>query len=183
MKSTSQLLKIKSARLINSNTNLIALYQIFGGLFGVGLFVYLLSISYHRQAIPTLFLLAIYLFAIGTFCFSIYAGIQIFKNLKSGLIYSWINQVVQIFFFSISGYGFQYVSGVFVSIGIDLSDSLLFTFNLGTSKWQIIFNQDPTKVNIEINLVALVLILFIDKQLKKIKNRDLDVQLSSIGEV
>ncbi|RZK02933.1 MAG: hypothetical protein EOO46_18215 [Flavobacterium sp.] len=170
-------------KLITSKTNILAFYQIFGGLFGVGLFVYLLSMSFQRQTMPHLLMTVLFLIAIGTFCYSIFCGIQIFRNEKSGLKHSWINQVVQIFSFSISGYGFQYVSGLYFSIGLDLTDSLLFKFNLGTSMWQLYFNQDFNQIKIEINILALLLIVFIDRQLKKIRDEDLEAHLSTIGNV
>jgi hypothetical protein len=72
---------------------------------------------------------------------------------------------------------FQFVSGLYLSTGIDLTNLLKFKFNLGISSWQIIFNGEDENASISINLVALFLIIFIDKIKMKIKERKLELDL------
>lgn len=81
-------MRVKFGKFSIFKTDILASYQIFGGLFGLGLFIYLLTISLLREITPSFLMIAIYLFGIGLFCYSIFCGILIFKNLRSGLKHS-----------------------------------------------------------------------------------------------
>lgn len=175
-------MKYQLEKLTKSKAGLLALYQILGGLFGLALFVYLLSMSFQRQIAPYFVTTVIYLVAIATFCYSVFCGIRIFRNESSGLKHSWLNQVVQIFSFSISGYGFQYVSGFFLSVGLDLTGPFLFKVNFGTSMWQFYFNQHFNQVTVAMNIIPILLLVFIDRQLKKINEENFEKNVSVIGE-
>lgn len=47
--------------------------------------------------------------------------------------------------------------------------------------WQMYFNLVSDRNIIDFNIIALLLTLFIDRQLKKIKDQDLEKQLYLIG--
>ena len=93
-----------------------------------------------------------------------------------------INQYLQVINFSISGFAFKYISGVYFSTGLDLTNSLKFKFNLGISEWQIYINSDSEVILINLKFVALFLIVFIDKLKKKIKEDKLFSELSQVGQ-
>lgn len=160
-----------------TKNNLVALYQIIGGIFGIFLSYRLCrNIQEFNTLILTLIIIAFLLYA-----YSIICGILIFKNLVQGLRYSRINQFLQIFNFVIFGYGFQYISGLFIEIGIDLTNSFQLQLNFGTSTWQFMINQDSSVSVINFNLFALFLLIYIDKQIKQIENKRKDEEVNSIG--
>lgn len=153
-------------------------YQIIGGLFGLGLTIVMAT----KLGPINIFIILLLLFAFVLYGYSIFCGILILSNPIKGLKYSRINQFLQIFNFYISGYGFQYISGIFISLGIDLTNSFNLKFNLGTSTWQIAFNQDSEVSILNINFVALFILIFIDRQIKKIHSQELNKVLIEIGQ-
>ncbi len=151
----------------------LAIYQIAGGILGLGLTVVIIS----RLGTITGIILLILLFAIALYSFSIFCGVILSKNKKSALTYSLINQFLQLINFSIAGYGFQYIAGVYLSIGLDLTKSIIFQFNLGISAWRITINEDATTSFVNFNFVALFLIIFIDRIRNKIKRDTIDLKV------
>ena len=156
----------------------LGIYQIAGGIVGIGLTIWLIA---NQETVPGFFLLLI-LVALGLNSYSIYCGTLLLKHKANGLNHSLINQYLQLINFSILGYGFQYISGVYLSAGVDLTNSIDFKFNLGISAWQININSDNEVVLINLNFVALYLIIFIDKLKKKIIVEKLDDELSQVGQ-
>jgi hypothetical protein len=151
----------------------LGIYQIIGGV--IGLFI-TIKLILEQETFPIL-LLVLFLIPIVLYAYSIYCGILMLKLNEKGLFHSLINQYLQLINFSILGYMFQFVSGLYLSTGIDLTNLLKFKFNLGISSWQIIFNGEDENASISINLVALFLIIFIDKIKMKIKERKLELDL------
>lgn len=158
--------------------NIFGYYQIVGGIIGLGLLAGLImSISSFN------WLLLIILFvAVVLFFFSIYCGIILLKRIEFGLKVSKINQLLQVIHFSILGYGFQYASGLHFSIGVDLTTEFNFTFNIGVSSWQMNINNDTPTIAISLNFVALLLIIFIDKALNRLKENHLKNSVLEIGQ-
>lgn len=154
----------------------LAFIKIAGGITGIGLTIWLIL----KQAmIPGIFLL-LFLIALGLYSYSLYCGTLLLRNKASGLNHSSINQYLQLINFSISGYGFQYISGVYLSAGIDLTTSIDLKMNLGVSAWQINIDSDDGVILVNLNFVALFFIIFIDKLKNKISIEKLDAELSQI---
>lgn len=151
---------------------LLAIYQVIGGL--IGLF-YCYNFIYSQ---PNNFS-AIAFALIGTFfyLFSIFCGllIQIKNNLLS-LKLSSLNQILQVVNFSIAGFGFKYVSGIVLSIGINYMEDFLLTSNFNVSEFLLNINVASEVSFLNLNLVAVFLIYYIDRliemKLKKINFRD-----------
>ena len=161
-----------------SRLKILGIYQIAGGILGLSLTVRTIS----GLTTTTYLLIILLLVAIGLYTYSIYCGTLLLKKNISGLKHSLINQFIQIINLSIFGFTFQYISGVFISAGLDLTDSLLFTFNVGVSRWQITINGNKEFLILNFNLVALFLILFIEKLRKEISKEHFERQIASIGQ-
>ncbi|HEY1870201.1 MAG TPA: hypothetical protein VGG71_04040 [Chitinophagaceae bacterium] len=97
-----------------------------------------------------------------------------------GLKLSFINQWFQLFGFIFFGYGVKYCSGVFLGIGINITNSTQFELNFGISTWQVNFNDPNSTFLISFNFVALGLIIFINKLQKKIEEEKM-AQLMELG--
>jgi hypothetical protein len=164
----------------NKDTKLKVLgyYQLIGGIAGLVTTFYLIA----QTATITGLILILYLIALGLYSFSIYCGIQILKNRKHSLDVSLINQYLQLISFAILGYGFKYVSGLLLSVGVDLTNSFDMKFNVGImSTWEMNWNTDADKIEFNLNLVALFFIIFIDK-LKNSKSSD-KVELVNVNNI
>src|SRR4051794_7907039 len=94
-------------------------YQIVGGIAGLAITIYLIA----QTATITGLILLLYLIALGLYSFSIYCGTQVLKSKKHSLNISLINQYLQLISFAILGYGFKYISGLLLSVGVDLTNS------------------------------------------------------------
>jgi ammonia channel protein AmtB len=154
-----------------------SIYQIIGGLIGLGSIAYLIATT---DPLPILLLL-ILSFPVLLYGYSIYCGIVLSKRSLSGLKYSKINQLLQVVHFTLFGYSFQYVSGVHFSPGLDLTKFLNFKLNLSLSTWQININTGEPDMLISLNVVALFLIVFIDKAMDQLKEAELEAQVVQIG--
>jgi len=161
---------------ISTKLKLLGIYQIAGGAIGLALTIWLIA----AQAVVSGLLLLVFSLALGLYSYSIYCGTLSLKQKNNSLTHSLINQYLQLISFSILGYGFQYVSGVFISAGIDLTKSTNLKLNFGISAWQININQNTDIITISINLVAVLLIIFIDKLRTKIAQERLDFELLQV---
>jgi hypothetical protein len=167
-------------RTINSNLppklKALAIYQIVGGAIGLLSFIKL----FNTGSPFSLILLVLILAASALFLYSIFCGIQLFKNPLFGLKLSKINQLLQAVHFAIGGYAFQYVSGVHISFGIDLTESFIVKSEISLSTWKInLFSGDPDII-IAVNVVALFLIAFIDKMATQLKATEAESQLADL---
>jgi hypothetical protein len=145
---------------------------------GIGLTLWLIN----PLTIPTL-LLCIVVFIIALYCFSIYCGILLIRKRKYGLKLSKMNQILQAISFSMFGYAYQYISGVYFSVGLDLTESFIFKFNFGISSWQLNINSDNPAQTLSLNLFAIFLIIVIDKLSNTVTKLEAEEQLSAIGKV
>jgi len=150
---------------INSKIQALAIYQIAGGIIGLYLTLKLMSTL---SQIPNL-IIFLFFIAICLYCYSILCGIFIFAKKDRELKYSLINQYLQLINFAILGYSFKYASGVYLFVGLDLTDLVILKFNIGISTWRINFNIDDDLTEINLNLVSLFVIIFIHK-IKKTLN-------------
>lgn len=145
----------------------IAVYQIIGGLLGIALTVW---VTYSAEMVITPLILRMGLFAGGLYVFSIVCGRMLFLNPKRGLKVSLVNQVLQVLYFSFGAYGYQYVAGLRVGIGMDMLESWIFKFRLALSSYSFNLGTDLGQKFIGVNLMALFLIFWIERLLDKVKD-------------
>ncbi len=123
-----------------------------------------------------------YLFILSFFAYSIFCGVLCINTKKNALGLSLINQFLQLIGFTGNGIAFSYASGFYLHIGIDLTHSFVIDLGAGISKIDFNFNTDPGRLEINLNMVALGLIIWID-QLMKYVNAEIEKEkISSIGE-
>lgn len=133
----------------------LGVYQIAGGLVGIMLLAYQFIVvdnipayQYYLSILP-----------LSLFLFSIYAGnLLIGKKYLKGLVVSTINQLLQILGFSIGGVMFIYGSGVFLSVGLDLTDDVIFRSLFWTSYADIGIISDKSQFMLTFNIVAIFLL-------------------------
>ncbi|TRX22752.1 hypothetical protein [Flavobacterium franklandianum] len=138
---------------IQNKIKILASYQILTGVLGI---LFLLFINLKSSS--TLFIIIT-----GLYSFSIYAGYSLLKkNFEKGLDLSIYNQLIQILGFGISGFAFEYFPGIFVSLGLNLTNDTIINYNAGFNSW-ILNLSSNSNLFINVNLVAIVFIIFIFK--------------------
>lgn len=158
--------------------SILAINQIIGGVLGIILTVYVMTTA----VTFSLLLITILIFIFGLYCYSILCGILIFKSPLTGLKNSLINQYLQILYFSILGYGFKYLSGLYISVELDLGNLPSFQLQGGISTWNINFKNAFEIKTVGINFIAVLLIIFIDRQIKILKVKAVDDTIGELGE-
>lgn len=136
----------------------LAIYQIFGGLFG------LIITTFHIIQFPTFtpFIILLFAVALGLYIFSLLSGWLLWNQYTTGIQCSLINQYLQIVQFAIGGCAYTYVSGGYFSLGIDLTYSYRLLVNFGfTSTWQLKAFADTPAIQLSFNFVAILLIVFL----------------------
>lgn len=165
-------------RIKNTKTTILILgiYQIFGGLIGLGVTAYLaLGTGTINGA-----MLLIFTIATGLYLFSIKSGtVLIRKDYKRGLIYSMVNQIIQILSIGVGGYKFDYSSGAKGKIGINFTNGFNFNFDIGiTSEFNMSINVDNTEYFLYINILAIFILKVLNDiykekfSTKSIENKD-----------
>lgn len=115
------------------------------------------------------------------YLFAIYCGISCFQMKNKCLWYSSINLYLQLISVSIVGYGFQYISGLAVNLGIDLTTNFAIGLKMEIlSFWHIDYNSGSDAIFVNLNLVALAVILFIDRMKRQMKH-EIEEELLTIG--
>jgi hypothetical protein len=146
---------------------ILGVYQMFGGLVGIFLTLLIVSFSNISDLLLALFILLL-------FGYSIYCGLLLIGRSKKGLQYSKVNQILQAVHFTILGYGFKYVSGLFFSLGFDLTDGFSLEFYFGISNWLMDINADNVMMSLHVNFVALFLIALIVEETIRTIGQDSD---------
>jgi len=154
----------------------LAIYQIVFGLSGFALTLWLMITQGY-----SILLLGMCMVFLMLYAHSIYSGILLFKQKDAALIHSLINQYLQLISFSIMGFAYKYVAGIFINVGIDLTNGYLFTFNAGLTTWNMQIDIPTSYIIVNCNLVALALIIFINR-LKKKKLLEEEILVLTIGE-
>jgi hypothetical protein len=155
-------LRIKSTRL---TLNLIGWLQIVGGLTGLGLVAYLmLQTGTINGAVLLIFVIGLALFS-----FSIYAGKSLLTDQRrtAAIVLSIINQVAQLFQWSIFGHGLSYSSGAELTLGIK-GLAVNFNFSAIMSTFKMAINSDD-EFFIKVNLLAVLIILVLADVLRELK--------------
>ena len=154
-------------------------YQVIGGAIGI---IIVLNILFHLELAALGLNLLFYFVMILFFSYSVYCGILCIKLKTAALQFSLVNQFLQLLGFSFGGFTFKYVAGFFLSAGLDITNELHVSFNLGISTFQIYIVQEPITNYINFNLMALFLIYIIDKLKKEQKLEKEQEEIMSIGE-
>lgn len=110
-------------------------------------------------------------------------GVLIFKNALTGLKYSLVNQYFQILYFSIYGYGFKFLSGLYFSFELDLYNFPGLELQAGIATWNINFKHAFEIKTVGINFIAIFLIVFIDRQINNIKIKTVQKTINELGEI
>jgi hypothetical protein len=152
----TQVLKARDKILI------LGLYQIIGGLIGIGLSILLLVrvLNQGPNNGETVFMLMLISMP---FLLSLYAGYSCIKNHSNKFLISKVNQAFQVASFSIAGTAYTYYSGAHFSIGIDTTLNSIFDFKLGLSSFNLEFNSGSDNYVVYVNLIAFYLLFKIMK--------------------
>ncbi|WP_338765133.1 hypothetical protein WAF17_01020 [Bernardetia sp. ABR2-2B] len=153
---------------IKAQIQVLAYYQILGGVMGIGLIVWL---GFQSNIFLSLGLL-ILLFVIGLYSFSIYCGYNLlnYTNRESFRL-SAINQALQILSFMLLGFSYKYIAGVEFAVGVNLTNEALFTFDFSffTSEFQMNLNTEKETTKIAINIIPILIMYFIGKLEQKVE--------------
>ena len=163
---------------IKSDLLILGWYQIIGGAIGLVL-ILALALPSTTLNVPNILLIVV---MSAFFIYSVVCGILCLRLHSGATVHSLINQFLQLISITISGFAFMYVSGVYLTIGVDLSKSFEIVFGFGISGINIAINQESNDTVINLNLVALCLIYWIDKLRKKIKEEKTVIEITSIGQ-
>lgn len=153
------------------------LYQIIGGIIGYILLMFTIA----QVQVVSLVLLLMLLFAFFLFGYSVYCGALLFRKKSYGLFYSVINQCLQLVGFDLFGYSFRYSSGLSATTGIDFTSGGNLSFGLGISSWSMSFNNDSTRNFIELNWVALIILIMLFRLKKMVEKRDAEIKIERLG--
>jgi hypothetical protein len=149
-----------------SRIKIIGIYQIIGGLIGlIATISLLVKIGFTNGTTFKMFFLFLSLYSFSAFC----GYLLLKKQFEKGLNYSIINQLIQVLSFSILGFTFKFYSGLFLSLGLNLTTDTILTYNFGLTTWNFKLNSESGIIEISINLVALILINIIFNLKEKLK--------------
>ncbi|HLY68216.1 MAG TPA: hypothetical protein VKR53_00725 [Puia sp.] len=143
----------------------LGLYQIVGGCLGLIVLTWQILKSPVTLGGSLIILLIGMLF----FGYSIFSGWQCTKMTARALTYSFINQGIQILGIEAGGYAFQYVSGLSFGASLHLTGSVKFDFELGLSAIILYFGAQPGVIIIDINVMAIIVFVLIDRLNNKVK--------------
>lgn len=148
----------------NNQIKAIAIYQILGGVIGIALLV---LVMFGGEVTVTQEVLRFSILAGLLYIFSILCGRMLFRNPRKGLRLSLVNQVLQVIYFSIGAWAFQYVAGLRIGVGIDMVGGWIFKFRLALSSFHFSAGSDLGQKFVGVNLVALFLIFWLERLLEK----------------
>lgn len=117
-------------------------------------------------------ILLIFFVGLGLFSYSIYSGKRLLTDTEkgTGIILSIINQILQLFQWSMLGYGLSYSSGAEIAFGLQ---EQTFKFNLSAivSTFKMSINSD-NEFSIKINLIAVLLIFVLTDIMRELRNKN-----------
>lgn len=156
----------------------LGIYQVAGGAVGILIIIW----SIYRSFLLTGLSVLIYLLVLLFFSYSIFCGILCLKAKKNALQHSLANQLLQVIGFALLGFAFRYAAGLFLSIGLDLTESIQLTFGAGISKFDFTLNIDADKLEVNFNVIPFAIIYWIDKLMKRVKEEAALRQIAALGE-
>ncbi|MEY8847361.1 hypothetical protein AB9K26_00980 [Psychroserpens sp. XS_ASV72] len=141
-------------------------YEIIGGIFGLILIT--LNV-YDKLNSNGFFIFSLSLFI--TLCgISIYSGILLIqKKYQKGLNLSLFSQATQVISFILFGYIFDFAIGFYLRITTELTNDTIVGLDFGFANWSLSRNANPDIIELNINIVAIILLLFIAKSADRIK--------------
>lgn len=161
---------LKKQKILKS-VKLLAYYEIIGGVLGLLVLSYFIFVTSSIQ-LPLLIALSI---GAVFFLFSIFSGYQLlYGNLTTALNLSLITQMLQLISFAVSGYALLLVSGLMISVGLDLTNDFEVSSAFSLSQYDFSFNHEKELVIFRINLVALFSIYHIIKMKNKLRETTLE---------
>jgi len=141
---------------------LIGIYQIVGGLAGLGLTTWLIT-----MLLPMPFIIAcVIIVAIGFFTFSISCGLGLWFKKKIAINLSIGLHLMQIITFTLFGCSFKSLSGLGVFLNFNFPNNL--QIQLSEPLFRFTYLADPTEKMVGINLVSIIVVFFIVNLKKKI---------------
>jgi len=153
--------------------NIIGAYQIIGGLIGLYIMVKLLLKSYSAFIFMPFSLIYIA---------SIVCGIFLLKGkYKKGIDLSIINQAFQIIGFSVLGFGFFYVAGLYAGLRIDLTNDIILGFNFDVSHFKINFNSNYELTYISINFIPIIILSYLFSLQRSLKDHKAKSIIEKLG--
>jgi hypothetical protein len=153
------------SRETQSRVKALGIYQIIGGAIGI----LLICLGINRNTALTGIAILIYSIIFLFFAFSVLCGVLCLAVNKSCLRFSLINQILQVVGFAMMGIIFHYVAGFYVTVGVNLTNSIEFRFGAGISTFQLYINTSNNILELHFNLIAIGLVYWISKLLKTIK--------------
>jgi hypothetical protein len=168
----------KLSRSIAIRFKIFGIYQIAGGIIGLVLLINLiLSLGYFNVLTVIAGIAGVF-----AFTYSIIAGALLIKIRERGLLYSIVNQCLQLVGFILFGCYYKYGSGFQAFIGIRWGESFIFSFNYGISTWNFYLFGKFRHDYVEINLVAACVLGALYKIKKDIKAKKEYDDIERIGE-
>ena len=159
---------------------LIGIYQIIGGLIGLGIMIWLIT-----MVLPVSFMVAIILFvSLSSFLFSITCGLGLVFKKSWAIDLSLVLQLLQIINFTLFGYSFKFISGLGILLNVDFTNSTQFKLKASEPWFSFTNLSDPNEMIIGVNLAAILIAFFIIDLKRKIvrllENSDLtNIETSS----
>ncbi|WP_018617858.1 hypothetical protein [Spirosoma luteum] len=134
----------------------IGLYQIIGGIVGWLMVGWaLLSEEGQSKSLTIVVVLGILLFS-----FSIVCGWRLLRNYKQAILFSAINQGLQVLMFGLSSVLFKYCSGIYLSFGVNVLDDIKMKANIGLSMFHLSINTGE-QWEISVNVIAVWLFVYL----------------------
>ncbi|MGB4771935.1 MAG: hypothetical protein WBP58_10770 [Chitinophagaceae bacterium] len=140
------------------NTVNLGWYQIIGG--AIGIVTILLSLTTIDLEWPNAL---VFLPAIILWSFSIITGLSCLKESNNAIKLTKLCQAFQIFWFAILGYAFSFCSGIYLNVGLDVTESFNLTSGIGISKYELMINKEKENAFVSINLIPICILYLIDK--------------------
>ena len=136
---------------------LIAIYQIIGGLVGLGLTIWLITMLLPMPLV----VVCITAISIGLFLFSIACGVGLLYKKWTAINLSIILQILQIVSFTLYSCSFKFISGLGVLLNFDFTNNLQVQLKFSEPLLKITYLIEPTDKAIGINLAAILICFFI----------------------
>ncbi|GGK86323.1 hypothetical protein ACD591_17980 [Rufibacter glacialis] len=137
----------------------LALYQLAGGLVGLGLCLKMIPAL---QQPSTSTWVGIVLAAV-LYTFSILCGFLLFQVTRQAFLFSLANQILQVFSFGVTGLAYNYVAGLKVGVGVDFLTSWVFKLKFSLSSFTFSVGTHTGASFVAVNLLALVLLYLLER--------------------
>jgi hypothetical protein len=157
---------------------LIGIYQVIGGLIGLGLTVWLITMLLPMPLV----VICIVIISIGLFLFSVACGIGLWKRKMAAINLSIVLQLLQIITFTLYGISFKFISGLGFLINIDFTSTLQAHIKLSEPLLRFTYLIGPTDKIIGVNLSAILIFFFIVDLKRKIKRLLIEQEIDLIGD-